>query len=216
MQLIASPGVRRRALSRLVASSLLVVLAGAASLARADEASGTWTGALSARGNYYWERSTRVVEPTAGLEVDAPNGLRMHAEYGADVITSASVASGLIADIRFTEVRHDVSVGVGYTAALADTAELDVDAHGRLSTEPDYDSRGGGVTATLSLDDHATVLRLDANVLDDDVYKILRGAQRAAAGRDLSNRGQVGNLDVLSLGLTWQQTLSPVLTTELG
>ena len=68
------------------------------SSARADEASGTWTGEIEGRANYYWERSTRVflvgppgdplVLPTVAAQVTAPNGLRVHANYLVDVITA--------------------------------------------------------------------------------------------------------------------------------
>lgn len=188
---------------------------GLAAGARADETSGTWTGAATLRGNYYWERSTRVIAPEGGLEVTAPNGVRMHANYLVDTITSASVAAGIVADIRFTELRHDLRAGAGYTFDLGGP-ELDVDASGHFSTESDYVSRGASLGAALSLDDRATVLRLDASFADDTASKILRGAQRSVAGRDLSNRGVVGTLDVLALSLSWAQTITPELVSDVG
>src|SRR5579862_1045924 len=44
--------------------AISVVLLMAAGPVMADEASGTWTGTVEARGNYFWERSTRVIVPT--------------------------------------------------------------------------------------------------------------------------------------------------------
>ncbi len=203
-------------LARLLPVAALSALAlGLATGARADEITGTWTGAATLRGNYYWERSTRVIAPEADLQLAAPNGVRMHANYLVDTITSASVAAGVVADIRFTELRHDVRAGAGHTFEVGD-ALLDLDANAHLSVESDYVSRGVGIGAAVSLDDRATVLRLDATFSDDTASKILRGAQRSAGGRDLSNRGVVGTLDVLGLNLSWAQTITPDLLGDVG
>src|SRR5262245_18136952 len=75
----------------LVACGVALVLF-AAPRVQADDATGTWTGSLEGRGNYYWERSTRVVVPAAKIKLAAPNGLRVGADYLVDVITSASIA----------------------------------------------------------------------------------------------------------------------------
>src|SRR5690606_28360550 len=40
----------------------------------ADAASGTYTGSVSLRGNYYWERSTRVIAPAIAMGVESPRG----------------------------------------------------------------------------------------------------------------------------------------------
>lgn len=69
---------------------LVVLLLGVSLTARADRASGTWTGSVETRGNYYWERSTRVVAPTVAVNLDSPDGVQLHADYLVDVITSAS------------------------------------------------------------------------------------------------------------------------------
>lgn len=195
---------------------VLVVLASAS--VRADDVSGTWTGEVEVRGNYYWERSTRVVAPEASARVDAPTGTSIHAEYLIDSITSASLATGALTDKRFTELRHDARGGIDQKFELDDTGAtaLTVGAQGGVSTEPDYQSAGGGLSAALSFDHDATVLHLGADYLHDEVGKILRGADRSMGGRDLSNRGTVGTLDALHLSASVDQLLSPTLTFSTG
>ena len=75
----------------------------------ADAVTGTWTGAAQVRGNYYWDRSTRVLAPEIIAQLDAPQGTRMRVDYLIDSITSASIAAGALEDTRFQEVRHDVA-----------------------------------------------------------------------------------------------------------
>ncbi|MFT5353063.1 MAG: hypothetical protein ACI9KE_000260, partial [Polyangiales bacterium] len=67
--------------------------------AQADRASGTWTGDLQLRGNYYWERSTRVVAPSLSAGIVSPDGVRVGGEYLVDSITSASQAAGVLEDV---------------------------------------------------------------------------------------------------------------------
>src|ERR1700759_1228744 len=90
------------------------------SVARADEASGRWTGLVEARtANYYWERSTRVVVPSARVTVESPNGIRIHADYLVDVIASASIAqTGGGSDKVYTELRHAIGTGIGKTVSV--------------------------------------------------------------------------------------------------
>ncbi len=211
------PPSGRRAVTRAL---LFTVLAGAlvsASPASADQASGTWTGHVSAVGNYYWERSTRVIAPRFGLELVSPEGTRVDAHYLVDSITSASQATGALTDARFNEIRHEFGLGIGRELDLG-KAQLDLNVMARLSREPDYLSTGGGLLATLSLNERSTLLHLGLTYLHDDVDKKLRGATRIdpTTGRDLSDRGQVGQLDGWVLSVGWSQVLSPVLLAEVG
>src|SRR5690349_5157370 len=82
--------------------------------AGADAVSGTFTGNVALRGNYYWERSTRVVAPAITAGMETPQGIRMDATYLIDAITSASVATGVQSDHPFTEKRHDFQAGAAY------------------------------------------------------------------------------------------------------
>lgn len=205
----------RPRLWRLGALLVLVglVLAGPA---RADLSSGTWTGALEARGNYYWETSTRVVAPAFDVSLESPRGLRLHADYLVDSITSASQAAGAIVDVRFTETRHDVGGGLGYELDLGDQ-QLTFDLGTRYSTEPDYTSLGASLSTVLSLRQRTTDLRLGLAFVKDDVGKMLRGAERVGPdGRDLSDRGEVGELRSFVASLGVDQVLSPIATVQVG
>ncbi|MCS6797926.1 MAG: DUF3570 domain-containing protein [Myxococcota bacterium] len=184
--------------------------------ARADEAAGTWSGDVELRGNYYWERSTRVVAPEASMRLEAPNGTRLTARYLADAITSASIAAGTLVDVRFTELRHQITVGAGQGFDVG-AERLEVDASTTFSTEPDYQSLSFSLTGALALDDRATVLRLGALYLHDEVGKVLRGADRTEpGGRDLSDRGNQGALDALVLSASWDQVVTRTLVATLG
>jgi hypothetical protein len=180
---------------------------------RADKASGTWTGAAEIRGNYYLERSTRVVAPRASIDLESPTGVRLHADYLVDSITSASIAAGTQADVAFTEIRHEVGLGTGYEFDFGGT-QLDVMVTGRASREPDYRSLGGGVATALSLNDRSTVLRLNVFGVRDRVEALIRGF--GGVPGQLSDRGLQGHLNAIAATFVLEQALSPVLTAQLA
>lgn len=190
--------------------------------ARADESTGTWTGAVETRGNYYWERSTRVYAPAVHGELASPDGVRISVDYLVDAITSASVAAGVNADIRFTEIRHDVGAGVGYEFSLGEDAKLLSTVRLRWSEEPDYTSRALSLSNQLALNDRATVLTLNGNFLFDDVRQRVMGGPRMGIYDvgDRANMKQDDAWDVdftvasATVGLT--QTLSPTLLLDVG
>jgi hypothetical protein len=190
-----------RALSvPLVAAALL----GLASSAQADESSGTWTGNVEARGNYYLERSTRVMMPAVRVNVEAPDGIRVRASYVLDVIASASIAqTGGGKDGVFTELRH----GIGQFALgkRIDTgnAEVDLAVHGTYSTENDYKSLTYGIVGSAALNDKNTTLTLGVTRVDDVVEN----------NTDPTFRGKLG---AISFGLGLSQLLSPVLKFDAG
>jgi hypothetical protein len=187
-----------------------------ASPGAADAASGTYTGTLAVRGNYYWERSTRVLAPATALSLDTPSGIRVEGTYLLDAITSASQATGVQSDVGFTEVRNDVSAGIGYEVDLG-ASQLDLSAKGRFSKEPDYLSRGIGFGAALSLNQRASVLALNGYLLNDDVGMVVRMAPADDPTRlDATKRQHVGDLRALSLGLSWDQVLTATTTFTLG
>lgn len=178
----------------------------------ADATTGTWTGSAELRGNYYWETSTRVTAPEANLRVVAPNGVEVRAGYLVDAITSASLASGVVSDVRFTEVRNQGVVGTGYEFDLGN-AQLRTDASFRLSHEPDYLSLSGTVGTTLSLNDRSTLIGASLGFVHDEVGRIVRGQ---GGGVSLSNRGIVGRLDGVNLTLSLTQLLTPNLSISGG
>jgi hypothetical protein len=190
--------------------------------ALADETTGTWTGAVETRGNYYWERSTRVIAPTVHAELAAPSGVRLSVDYLVDAITSASVAAGVNADIRFTEIRHDVGLGIAYEFRLSDDAQLLTSLRARWSEEPDYSARSVGTSAQLSLNERSTLLSLSASWAFDDVRMRIMGGPRmgiydvdANAGVRQTHPWDI-DLHVLTLTAGWSQVLSPRLVLETG
>ena len=190
---------------------LLVLLAiGFAAPALADRTSGTWTGLVDLRGNYYWERSTRVIAPAATLRLDSPSGIRIGADYLIDSITSASQAAGATTDVRFTELRHEGNFNMGYEFDLGDT-HLDLSGSLRVSREPDYLSLGAGLNLTLSLNERSTLLSLGLSYLHDEIRQRPRAGSRispqTAGGTTAASFAE--NFDALSTTLSWEQTLSP-------
>lgn len=203
-----------RPVVRAVALGLL--LAAAPLGARADEVTGDWTGTVQVTGNYYWERSTRVVAPEVAANLESPNGTRVRAHYLVDAITSASQATGVQADRAFTEVRNEVGLGVGKEFDLGD-AQLDLDLDGRYSHEPDYRARAIGVSGALYLAQRATALQFSAHYWNDRVGRVLRFADDAPDG---GPGGMLdpwpGNIDGVSVSLGLEQALTPRLVVNAG
>jgi len=141
--------------------------------AHADRASDTWTGRVELRGSYYWERSTRVVAPTIGGRIDAPNGVTIQASYLVDSITSASVAAGALVDTGFREVRNEVTGSVGGEIDFGEN-HLAITGGARFSHEPDYRSYSGNASVRLALDDRTTTIGLNATYLHDEVRQVFR------------------------------------------
>ena len=211
----AATDVRAR---RLSASLLLVsCLIGFGALAHADEITGTWTGNVEAWGNYYWERSTRVFAPDVQLRLESPRGVELQAAYLIDAITSASQAAGALTDHRFTEVRHDVTLGGGYELALGDN-QLHLFGTMRVSREPDYTSASGAVQAALALDDRSTVLRAELGVLHDEVRQNFRGGSgiRPTGDGGTSADQFAEHINAVRAAIGWEQVLSPNAYFQVG
>ncbi|MBX3248075.1 MAG: DUF3570 domain-containing protein [Myxococcales bacterium] len=181
-------------------------------LARADEVSGTWTGVVELRGNYFWEQSTRVIAPEGGVRLIAPNGVRLGVDYLVDSITSASQAAGVLEDVRFTEIRHQITLSGGYEFDLGD-AQLDLNASYRISREPDYLSNSFGITAGLSLNDRSTVLRAALFYVHDEIRQVFRAGDGARPTTDGTTSADLfrESFDAIALNVAWEQLLSPVL-----
>lgn len=173
-----------------------------ARVVHADEVTGTWTGQLEGRLNYYYERSTRVVIPTGGVAVTAPNGVRVNASYLVDVISTASIAANPMGDAVFTELRHGVGAGVGKTFAVGDN-DLDLNLHGIYSTESDYKSLLGGINGSYAWNDKNSIASLNLTYVSDSIL-------------DLSQPDWRGHLKGLTSGLGFSQILSPTLVLAFG
>lgn len=198
------------------AFSLFVLATIPTATGSADEITGTWTGEVSIRGNYYWETSTRVVAPEVGGELVSPNGTSVSATYLVDSITSASQAAGATEDVRFTEIRHDMTLNVAHEFSLQGSS---VDAVGtsfglHLSFEPDYTSFAATAGTQLYFNDRSTTLNLDVTVLHDEVRRNFRGPPPADTSAGLGAAFNE-NFDALSLGVGVDQVLSPVVVVDL-
>jgi hypothetical protein len=199
----------------LAATAVLTLLCPGHGLA--DEASGTWTGAVELRGNYFWETSTRVLAPEIITNLDSPKGNRVGVDYLVDAITSASVAAGALEDNAFTEVRHDVTVKAGHD--FDDGKQpWQLDGGARISREPDYTSAGGFVQPTLWLADRASKLVARFTYLHNEVRQVFRGQAPSrpdgVGGIDDSQFKERFNAYDFALG--WEQILLPNLILELA
>ncbi|MEQ8457513.1 MAG: DUF3570 domain-containing protein [Sandaracinaceae bacterium] len=201
----------KRALTAFVAALAL------AAPAAADEASGTWTGSVELRANYYWETSTRVVAPEVRARLVTPEGVQIDGGYLIDAITSASIAAGVQEDIRFTEVRNQGSLGASREFDLGEM-QLRLGVLGGLSHEPDYFASRITTFSTLSLNQRSTVISGAFTYIHDNVGSVLRGGMPRTddTGRDLSDRGRQGQLEGVTASVSLNQTLSPVTTFVTG
>ena len=173
---------------------------GAAPRVRADELTGRWSGEVEGRGNYYYERSTRVMIPTGRVAIASPNGIRMHVDYLVDIITSASIPSGASEDKLFTELRHGIGAGVGKRFDAGEN-DLDLSVFGIYSTEDDYKSYIYGAAGAYSFNEKNTSLSLSLTGVNDKIYQ---------------KQTFRGNLDGITASLGFSQILSPTLTLGLA
>lgn len=133
------------------------------STARADDE-------IRLRGNYWRDRNTRILAPEASLRKEYATGTSVEASYLLDAITSASVSAGVLTDQPFTELRNEVGARVGQKVGPATLG-----ASYRYSTESDYWSHTGGVTAGVDL------LQKNLTLAASYFYTRAEVAQRASA-----------------------------------
>lgn len=128
--------------------ALAIVLATAAA-APAD-------GTLSARGVYYKEKATRVVQPMLdGMFEVGERGL-VNGHFLVDAITSASQSAGAAGATAFTENRIEGGLGYTHLVDLVDGARIGANA--KYSTESDYKSLFVGVRGELDLAEKNTTI----------------------------------------------------------
>lgn len=154
--------VRRGCLSSGVLGVVLAGVVGAVLLgdtARAEQMPQNPSGEVVFRGNYWRDRNTRVLNPTADIRQELPSGVALQGRYMLDAITSASVAAGATTDRAFTELRHES--GFGVEIPLPKKARLA--ASYTYSTESDYWSHSAGLRGKFSLfqDNTSLLLGLD-------------------------------------------------------
>lgn len=124
------------------------------------------------RGNYYRERSTRVLSPEIRITADAPDErLTFGAGYLLDAVSSASIATGTAVatggDNVFTELRHEATGTIG--SRLGD---WQLGTFFRYSTETDYVSRSTGLSVGRDLLQRSVNLTLSYAYNFDRVFRI--------------------------------------------
>ncbi len=171
--------------------------------ARADEASGTWTGSIEGRGNYYWERSTRVIVPEIEAKVVTPFGLRATAGYLVDAISSASIAqTGSDVDAVFTEYRHGARLELGKEFDLTNV-QIDPSVHLTYSTEDDYTSFIYGAGVDFSFDERVNKISLGVTLVNDAIE----------ANNDPTWEGE---LNGITTAVGYERVLNPYMVLTLG
>ena len=183
----------------------------------ADAVTGTWTGDAQVRGNYYWDRSTRVLAPEFIAQLEAPQGSRMRVDYLVDAITSASQAAGALEDTRFTEVRHEVDLKGGHEF-IERSNPVDLFGGFRFSREPDYFSFASMFQPTIWLADRATMFRGRMSYRHDEIGQNLRGGSQQRPGNmggSSADRFRE-TLDAISVAAGWEQVLTRTLLLEVG
>lgn len=172
-------------------ATLAVLLLLAAPAARAEDSVAVW-------GNYYKERSTRVISPMVTLRKELPHAAQADVTYLVDQITSASGAF-TATDEPFSEYRQEVRVAARKRFFDVLTPGVFV----RYSHEGDYRSLGYGVEVALDLFERMSTLTFRLMHQDDLVL------QRGRAGfRD--------TLDTTMASLGWTQVLAKNLVGGLG
>jgi hypothetical protein len=137
---------------------LAVALALVAGVAHAD-------GTLTARGVYYKERATRVMQPMLdGLFEVGERGL-VSGHFLVDSITSASSSSGAADAAAFNEKR--IEAGAGYTHQLP--ADTKIGGEAKYSKESDYTSLYVGARLEKELAQKNTVIGVGGGYSHDTI-----------------------------------------------
>ncbi len=146
--------------------------------ARADEASGRWSGRAELRTTSFREANTSLIAPTIGLRLDAPSATTLRGYYLVDAISSASVSVDVVTGASvtidpnerstFRELRQEGGVGVEQRFAVGEQ-ELSLGASVHTSHERDYHAYSGTVSASLALDERNWLLGLAATYVHDEV-----------------------------------------------
>ncbi|HEU0037227.1 MAG TPA: DUF3570 domain-containing protein [Kofleriaceae bacterium] len=164
-------------------------------------------GTLSARGVYYKERATRVMQPMLDgmFEVGARGMIDGH--LLVDAITSASASAGAADAVAFTERRYEA--GGGYTHQLDHGLKLGGEA--KYSTESDYKSLYAGARGELELFQKNTTLGLGGGVSYDTISAGTGGglAQPTIECEPGATESQTCNLTALALYASASQLITP-------
>lgn len=163
-----------------------------------------WSGVAHAddtvelRGQYYKERSTTVIQPTADIEKDIGASATLGAHFVIDSISAASPAAGQTA--RFTERRYEA----GLRALRRFGDAFTVSVGGRYSSEPDYVS--SSINAGLAVD------LLDKNA----TFSVASALAFDTVTSSIPADGFQDKLRTSYFGLSWTQVLGPRALAQVG
>jgi hypothetical protein len=159
--------------------TVAVAALGAATTAHAD-------GALSMRGVYYKERSTRVMQPMLDAMFEVGSRGLVTGHFLVDAITSASASSGAETAKPFDEYRVEGGVGYAHELDGPDGTIIDVirvGGEGKISSEPDYRSIYVGARVEAELAQKNAIVSLGVGGSFDKLNN--EGLQSAMGGPEL-------------------------------
>ena len=107
---------------------------------------------------------TTVISPRLRVGALIDGTTRLDVVYAVDVWTSASVDIRTSASEAITEQRDEIDASIGQ-----DFDDVKITAGYRLSTEPDYLSNGGSLSASFDFAEHAATLAIGASASFDVV-----------------------------------------------
>ncbi|MBL9016480.1 MAG: DUF3570 domain-containing protein [Myxococcales bacterium] len=148
-------------------------LALAAILALAPLGAARADGTITARGVYYKERATRVMQPMLDAMLDVGSRGIVTGHFLVDAITSASASSGAENAMAFTETRYEG--GLGYTHELGRVFgdgvvdALRVGVEGKYSSESDYRSLYAGARTEIDVAQKNTTIGLGVGISKDRI-----------------------------------------------
>jgi hypothetical protein len=154
---------------RVAAWVVLVVGLLVSGVGSAEEMPQNPSGEVAFRGNYWRDRNTRVLNPTADIRQEMPNGVALQGRYMLDAITSASVASGVLADEPFTELRHEA----GFSVDVPLPGKSRISGSYSYSSESDYWSHNAGLRGKFSFFQDNTSLLVGVDYGNNRVAKRL-------------------------------------------
>jgi hypothetical protein len=157
--------------------------------------------AITLRGNYWRDRNTRVLQPTAELSQTASTGTTVGATYLLDAITSASVAAGVQSDQPFTELRNEIGFHVAQRLGNAALA-----ASYSYSSESDYWAHTASLSGAVDLAQHNTTLAATLAYGNDKVGQRMGPTVFSV----------LGGLQTINLIASVSQVLSPTLLLSLS
>jgi hypothetical protein len=112
--------------------------------------------------------STTVISPRLRLRTPGLEDTHVDLVYTVDVWTSASVDIVASASQPVTEQRDEFDLGIDWTVG----EDFTLGGYYRYSTEPDYESHGGGTSLDWALADRATTLTWSAGASYDRVGRV--------------------------------------------